>query len=195
MKLNEMFAEWKSILHPSETYSRMISNASLWGGIQHLLVVTVLSLVIRILFNLRLLPLFFQIAPFETIVFWIATIATQIIVIMAFTAVLWVFARILGGNGDYGVQLHLSSAALAPIFIIMTILTYLPYLGPSINLLLFVYYLYYPTTIAIRDAHKISPVNAIASWFLPLLIIFFFAIIWGEIKSISDAAINILVRL
>ncbi len=81
-----------------------------------------------------------------------------------------IFAKLLGGKGDFTLQTYFLSLYAAPIIIIGTLLNFIPVVGGILALLPLIYALY-PLTIALREAHEFSTLRAILTWGIPYLVL------------------------
>ena|GEM_PF-1674295 len=99
------------------------------------------------------------------------------IVVLVGAAVVFAFAKILGGKGGLREQFYLSAVVLSPIILLMAcakVLLIVPILGGLLKVAaLFVLEVYalYQITLALRTVHDFSTIRAILSWMLPLLIV------------------------
>jgi hypothetical protein len=83
---------------------------------------------------------------------------------------LYLFARMLGGNGEFGNYAYLLAVAQAPLTILQAILGLIPFMGPCLVLVTTIYGLvlaYYATKVA----HNLSSGRAITVLVLPVVII------------------------
>jgi len=86
-----------------------------------------------------------------------------------FQIVLFIFARLLKGNGSFGTQTYLQSLFYAPLVIIQQTLIVIPEIGFVLFILVAVYSLI-PTTNSLKAAHGYSTLKAILTWLLPILL-------------------------
>jgi hypothetical protein len=173
-----MLNEWKeSFISPQNSLPKIAEKANLKDGLQHLFAAHIVTSIIyffAILFN-TLMIIFFHISP-ETImvlpIFILMIILIQIMLILISNGIIWLVAKLLGGKGGYGAQLHMTSAPLALTLIISGILTIIPFIGPIMGIVVILYYLY-PMTLAIRETHKFSTLKAVLSWLILVFVYFF----------------------
>jgi hypothetical protein len=102
----------------------------------------------------------------------VAIITTPIAMVIAWllmSVVLFIFAKLLGGKGGYGVQSHLIALYLAPLMVVMTVLGLIPVVGGIIGLLLELYSLYL-LTMALKSAHGFDTVKAALVWLIPAIL-------------------------
>jgi len=181
-----MFNEWiETLLSPGTAFTKMVKNANLGAGIQHLVVgysiYGILAFIAATLFGTMMGGALGT--GFGTGSSIIATIIGIIIGIsfgLIFGGIIWVFAKLLGGTGSYGAQLHMTSAPLAFVLVLQGILSFIPFVGPMIGALISLYYLY-PLTLAIKEAHNLSTLKALAAWVLPIIIVFVLLAIFAAI--------------
>jgi len=94
------------LLSPKTAFQKMVNKANFWDGIQYL----ALGFLIYGIFLYLLKPLITnQELKFINV---IVGIFAGIIVGLIYTAIVWIFARLLGGNGKYGTQLYMTSIPL-----------------------------------------------------------------------------------
>lgn len=169
MNLSKILEEWKgTLITPTKTMSKLKSKASLGGGMIHLAIALVISTIISAI-AMMLSGLGFGIVAVIGIV--IMGIILGAILVLVFEGVMFVVAKILGGKGSFGTQLHLTYAPYAPLTIASTILGLIPVVGGWLGLLLAVYYLY-PLTIAMKETHKLGTVKAVVAWLVPAVLAF-----------------------
>jgi hypothetical protein len=177
LNINEMFNEWiETLLSPGTAFPKMVKNANLGAGIQHLIVgylmYGILTFIAATLFGTMVgSALGMGFGTGSSIIATIIGIIIGIIFGLIAAGIIWVFAKLLGGTGSYGVQLHMTSAPLAFVLVLQGILSFIPFVGPMIGALISLYYLY-PLTLAIKEAHNLSTLKALAAWVLPIIIVF-----------------------
>jgi len=177
LDINEMFNEWKeTLLSPRTAFPKMVKNANLGAGIQHLVVgylmYEILTFIAATLIGKIMggaLGMSFGAS------FGLTKAVMGIIIGIVFGlisgGIIWVFAKLLGGTGSYGAQLHMTSAPLAFVLVLQGIFSFIPFVGLMIGVLISLYYLY-PLTLAIKEAHNLSTLKALAAWILPIIIVF-----------------------
>jgi hypothetical protein len=182
------------LLSPKTAFPKMVNKANFWDGIQYLAI----GFLIYSIFLYLLKPLITnQELKFINA---IVGIFAGIIVGLIYTAIVWIFARLLGGKGKYDTQLRMMSIPLALQLLLNGILSlFLEVLRPShrvhpsagsdaiallldliinilfilvfiISLLIGFYYVYL-TVRAISEAHKISKLRAFAAWLIGIIIL------------------------
>jgi hypothetical protein len=87
------------------------------------------------------------------------------------TFIIHLIAKMLGGQGDYGKYAYLSSTFQAPLTIISSILSIIPFLGGCIGFLLIIY-TYVEAYFAVKVNYGLTSGRAIAAILIPLAIVF-----------------------
>jgi len=115
-----------------------------------------------------------------------AAFTLQLIILMPLLALIswlvvgfatYVFAKILGGKGDYVEQVYLMSMYMAPMFVLLALFAAIPIsltvfytlgdlLGDALTI-----YAFYPLTIALSVTHKFSFAKAVGSWLISYVLI------------------------
>ncbi len=90
------------------------------------------------------------------------------------SGILWVIARVFGGNGDFSQQTYLISTYYTPLTIIKVIASFLPIVGLFINLIIFGYQ-FVLTYFALRVAHQLTPGKSIGTILVPMVGTFAFS--------------------
>jgi len=181
-----MFNEWiETLLSPGTAFPKMVKNANLGAGIQHLavgyLIYGILLFIAATLFGTMVgSALGMGFGTGSGIIATVIGIIIGIIFGLIAAGIIWVFAKLLGGTGSYGAQLHMTSAPLAFVLVLQGILSFIPFVGPIIGALISLYYLY-PLTLAIKEAHNLSTLKALAAWVLPIIIVFVLLAIFAAI--------------
>lgn len=182
MDISKMFEEWKdSFLNPGKKMPSLVEKADLSQGLQHLIIGYVISgiigIILAVLLSVSAGPLgmlFGGVGIFGQIL----GIIFGIIFYLIGAAIIWIIAKVLGGMGTYGQQVHMTAAPFAFLLVINSILSIVPFLGAFLSFLLSLYYLYL-MTIAIKEAHKFSTLRAVASWLLPIIIVGLLVLVMG----------------
>jgi hypothetical protein len=170
-----MFEEWKETLfHPEDIFPKLVEKANLETGLKYLavgyIIFGILDTIAASLFDVAHLGFLIETTGgMIGIMKSIFTIIGGFIFALVFSAIVWIIARIFGGKGSYGAQLHMTSAPLALVLVINGILDFIPIVGIIISFLLQLYYLY-PLTIAIKEVHKFSTLKAVALWLISYII-------------------------
>lgn len=99
------------------------------------------------------------------------------------SAVLYLFAKLLGGKGTFRQQYHLVTLSMAFSMLVMAVAyaaNLIPLVGGAIFaliLLLLGIYRVYLLTVALREAHGYGTMQAVLTWAIPLLIVLVIAVI------------------
>ena len=193
MNINEMISESKEVLlSPKTAFQKMADKANLWDGALYLAIGFLLYGLIQGI----LIPLVTNQELNAMMIIYLIVIG--IIFTLFYTAIIWIFARLLGGNGRYDTQFRMISVPHAVIIVLNGILSlFLEILKPlrGVNqgagaipilfdliinilfILIFVIvllnslYFIYLLVCAISEAHKISKLRAFAAWLLGVIIL------------------------
>jgi len=107
-----------------------------------------------------------------------STILTPIVSILSlliFSGILYIFALMLGAKNGFEPQTYNISLYYSPYLIISAILSFIPIAGSVVSFL-FLLYLLYPLTEAIKMANNFSTGRAVAVWLLPIMILVLLAV-------------------
>jgi len=165
----DIVKEWKeTLIKPKVSLPALKKKANLKDGLIHLTIAVIVSGVLGALsvslFGGPLAAVF----GFGTL---IIGIISMFILLLIGNGVLWIFANLLGGKGEFGKQVHLAAAPYAPIVIIQSILNFIPIVGQLLSFLLGIYYLY-PLTMALKTNYGLSTFKAVLAWLIPGVIVF-----------------------
>jgi len=100
-------------------------------------------------------------------------IGTPIVLLISWligSAIIYVFAKIFNGKGDFTKQSYLIALFWAPLVVVTTVIGIIPFIGAILGCLLWLYGLYL-LTLALKQAHKVSTARAVAIWIFPMIII------------------------
>ena len=86
-----------------------------------------------------------------------------------FQIAIWIFARILRGNGTFGTQAYLQSLIYAPLAIMQQIVLMIPGIGRWLFAVVALYSLW-PTTTSLKATHTYSTFKAVITWILPIIL-------------------------
>lgn len=176
-----------SLTKPVLTFKKEIKNANLGEGALHMAVAGVVTGFItglyQMMFGSTITAQYFPMATgfIGAAAFILSLILTPIINIIVWlilSGILYIFAMIFGGKGDYKTQSYLYAIYSAPLGIISSIIILIPLIGPFLILLVWIYGLYL-LTMALKEAHKYTTGKAVLTWLVPVLILFVIAIIIG----------------
>lgn len=87
------------------------------------------------------------------------------------SGILWLVARVFGGQGDYNEQTYLISTYYAPLTMISVIASFIPFLGLLISIFISIYQVLL-TYFVLRVTHNITPGKAVGTLVAPFIIIF-----------------------
>ena len=168
MCFNKMFEIWKNaLLNPKKTFKKEKRKADLTLGAKYILIASVIGGVISAIlsFNVASALFFIILYPLLSLVGWLIN-----------SGIYYVFARLLGGKGNYTKQSYLIALYVAPLSIISSIILSIPTVGVWLSLLVTVYGLYL-LTFALKEAHGYSTGRAVMSWLIPVIILLIFVAI------------------
>ncbi len=178
--------KWEAVLtKPKETFAAEKKNASFAEGAKHLAIgYGVYGLLMGI--TLAFLNTLYEIPgmpslpmPFPGMAAIITTPITYIIGgivgIAIGTGVLWIIAKLLGGQGSFTAMYYLGSLYAAPLAVLQ-ILSIISVAGGLVSLLLLVYMLYL-LTLMIKEVHGFDTTKAVLVWAIPLVLLVVLAMI------------------
>ncbi len=120
-------------------------------------------------------------AAIAAILFIIALILAPIIyiiILLIFSGIYLLFAKLLGGRGDYTTQTYFISLCTPPLLIITTIIGSIPFVDLSyLSMLVWLYGLY-PLTLALKETHGYNTGKAVLTWLIPTAIIVLALTLW-----------------
>ena len=168
-----------SLTKPIKTFKKEKHNANLTEGAIHIAVAGVISgfivglyqMVIGAAITSEIFPMFSGLVGVAA--FFGSLILTPIMSVIGWlitSGVLFVFALLFGGKGNYKTQSYLYAIYSAPLSIISSIVSLIPLIGPFLALLALVYGLYL-LTMSLKEAHQYSIGKALLTWLVPFLII------------------------
>jgi hypothetical protein len=167
------------------TFKKEAKNANLAEGALHMAVAGVVTGFITglyyMIFGSTITSQIFPLASGFTgaTFFIISLIATPIYTVIAWligSGILYIFALLFGGKGDYKTQSYLYAIYSAPLGIITTVLLLIPFLGIFLALLVAIYGLYL-LTMVLKEAHKYTTGRAVLTWLVPIGIIVLIVIV------------------
>lgn len=121
----------------------------------------------------------------------VAAILTVPIGFLIGTFILHLIAKMLGGQGDYGMFAYLASTYQAPLTIASSILAVIPVLGGCLSLILAIY-IYVESFFAVKANYGLTSGRALATVLIPLVLVIIVGIcaavvVGGLIASISNS--------
>ena len=151
----------KALVKPKETFKKERKKANLGLGAKYILVAGAITGFILGISSLNLVTalLFIIVYPLMSVASWLFG-----------SGVNYIFARLLGGNGDYTTQSYLVALYAAPFSIITVVIMLIPVVGVWLTFLVSLYGLYL-LTLALKETHKYSTGRAVLTWLLPMIII------------------------
>ena len=172
-----VFELWKTALtNPEKAVSSQLGKAGYAKGILMLCLAGALYAVISAILTMNFFVL--ALGP--------AMFAVMVPVLVLFgAAVVFAFAKILGGKGSLREQFYVSAVLLSPIILLMAcakVLLIVPIIGfllKAAALFVLEVYALYQVTLALRSIHGFSTIRAILSWLLPLLIVTIVVVIFA----------------
>ena len=183
---------WKSVLiQPTKIFDLETQNANLLEGAKHLAIASVITALVsflgQTLFGVRAtgIP---KLLPAGGIPGLLADIVTGPITAIAlwlfWSGVCYVFARFLGGKGDFITQSYLISLYSAPMMIIAGFVPLLVRVIPPLGFYgiltktLSVYSLYL-LSLALNTSHKYGILKAVWTWIIAAVLLFIGSILFG----------------
>ena len=171
---------WKEVLtNPAETFKKEEKNVNLTEGIKQLIVAGVIAGVfygISAALALNSAGMLMMGKPMMgagAMGFIGALIGTPITTLIGwfiFSAILYVIAKLLKGQGTFDTHMYFIALLYSPIVIIQGVLSIIPIVGAALGVLVSLYGLYL-LTIAIKQAHKVSTEKAVLIWLIPVIVI------------------------
>ncbi len=171
MELKTIFNIWIDALKdPKRTFSSEKVHASFGDGAVNIILGAIIAGIIDGIWTIRVTGIIgLTIGPIYKAI-------GQILVWLIWGGIVYIFAKIFGGRGDYMPQIYLMSLYTPAILIISSIIRPIPYIGKLLDLIVAIYSLYL-LTLALKEAHSFSIGKATLSWVAPLLIIIVIAIV------------------
>jgi len=175
------FNLWKdALVKPAETFKKEEKKADFGKGIKHIGIAGIIAgviLGIAAMAGLTLTGSMFGLGSLGAGAgigaFLLLLVITPIYFVIAWligSGIIYIFAMIFGGKGDYKTQSYLIAIYAAPLSIILMILMLVPVAGPIINFLIVLYSLYL-LTLALKQTHKVTTGKAVLIWIIPVAIV------------------------
>jgi len=177
------FNLWKEVLtKPEETFKKEEKNADLGKGTVNLVIAGLIAGFFSGLAAFAGVSTFgiaaglgagMMGAGLGIMAFVFSLIVTPIVAVLFWligSGVLYIFAMIFGGKGNYTKQSYLISLYYAPIMVIGAILAIIPIIGGILAFLVMLYGLYL-LTLALKQAHQVTMGKAVAIWLIPVVVI------------------------
>jgi hypothetical protein len=153
---------WKNtLLNPKKTFKKEKKKSNLGLGANYIVKAGIVAGIITGIASLNLTSAIISIIayPLISLVSWLFG-----------SGVNYVFAKLLGGKGDYTKQSYLLSLYIAPLSIVSAIITSIPVVGVWLSFFVSIYG-FYLLTLALKEAHGYSTGRAILTWLIPFVII------------------------
>lgn len=176
------FKLWKEVLtKPIETFKKQEKNADLGEAVKQLVIAGLIAGFISGLAafagltavgatgNLGTSMMGAGVGIFAFIAVLIVTPIVLLIGWLIGSAIIYVFAKIFNGKGDFTKQSYLIALFWAPLVIVTTVIGIIPFIGAILGFLVGLYGLYL-LTLALKQAHKVSTARAVAIWIVPIVI-------------------------
>lgn len=157
-----MLETWKNaLLNPKKTFKKEKKKSNLGLGANYIAKAGIIAGIIAGIASLNLTNFIFSIIlyPILNVVGWLLG-----------SAIYYMFAKLLGGKGDYTKQSYLMSLYIAPLSIVSAILVSIPVVGIWLSFFVTVFGLYL-LTFALKEAHNYSTDKAVLTWLIPFIIL------------------------
>jgi hypothetical protein len=175
------FNKWMAVLSkPADTFRKEKGSANLGEGAKHIVVAGIIAgFISGIVAALGLTAVGGVTgmaglgAATGALAFVALLILTPIMYLIAWlvdSAIMYVFAKLLGGKGGFTQQSYLMALFIAPLMLLMSILSIIPFAGWILVLILGLYSLYL-LTLALKEAHGYSTARAVLTWLIPVIIV------------------------
>ncbi|MBI5051122.1 YIP1 family protein [Candidatus Micrarchaeota archaeon] len=176
---------WKGIYAtPHETMQKELKNASVMEGIKELVIAsipfTILSMIAGVIMTVLFPSPFFAVSPVNALVNGAINIVLipiiWTVVLLLFTGVVWILAKIMGGTGTFAQQFYLSSLVQAGYLLpagILVLLSIIPFLNILVYIVWFVFLCYslYLDMKIVRMVNNLSRVKAAIAYLLPIVVV------------------------
>jgi len=179
LEFKAVFDLWKTALtNPQKAVSSQVGKAGYAKGILMLCLAGALYAVISAILTMNFFVLALGPAMFAVML---------PIAVLFGAAVVFAFAKILGGKGGLREQFYVSAVLLSPIILLAAcakVLLIVPIIGfllKAAALFVLEVYALYQVTLALRSIHDFSMIRAILAWLLPLLVVTIVVIIFALI--------------
>lgn len=179
MDFTTRFNLWKDVLlKPVDTLGAQAakSEMGLLEGVVNLGLAVLTSMAIAMAISLLFLLVGGQFSVFSIVGMIVGVALVMIVMIVAIalslivTAIEYAVAMVLGGKAAYGHFYYMLTLPHAPIFLLIMLLSAVPFAGILAGFVLSVYGLYL-TTLAIQKTYGFGTLKAVAVWLVPLIII------------------------
>jgi len=208
MDFKKMFDLWKKALtKPAKTFKQQRKKASLGEGAKHMLVAGIIAGIIMAILLWGGISLLSSMTTMTSSQLGTARIIAAITVLifapiaavigwLIQSGIIHVISLLLGGKeGTFTLQSYLIAIYSAPIMIISYVLSWIPFIGWTIAILLAIYSLYL-LTLLLKEVHKFSTGRAVLVWLIPIIImliilaLFFAALIPLIVASMGSSTLS-----
>ncbi len=183
-----MIEIWKNVLmKPKDVFKAEKANASVVGGLKMNAIAGLIAgaaMAVQImLLGAVLGPQLAMLGPLAgmgAIGALIGMVLFYVVFTLLFSAVTYIFAKLLGGKGSFSVHYYLPSLAMVPVALLTNVLGLIPIIG----LLSFIVSIYsiYLMTLAYQEAHGFDTLKAVLTWLIPgILLVVVMAVVLGTI--------------
>ncbi|MBI2445240.1 YIP1 family protein [Candidatus Micrarchaeota archaeon] len=174
------FEDWKEVLtQPKETFASRKKEAEIGAAAK---TYALLGAVVGLLFGLMIailgaafaaMPGLGFLAAMGFLAIPVAAVAFAVLAVIGSfisAGIYFVFAKLLGGTGDFKTHYYLPSLYVIPVTVLTLVLNMIPFLGSILGFVLGLYNLYL-MTLAYKEAHGLSTLKAVLVWLLPIIVI------------------------
>ena len=183
-----MIENWKSVLtQPKETFAKRKKEAdfmaamkpyAIVGGVIGLLIGVAVALFAGILSLVPGLGILVGLGFLAIPVLAIGVAVLEVIASLVMSALMFVFAKLLGGSGDFKTHYFLPSLYVIPVAVLTIVLNVIPFIGPLLGFVLAIYSLYL-MTLSLKETHGFGTGKAILVWLLPVILAIVLAVLFA----------------
>ncbi len=182
------FEKWcDALTKPKETFRKEKKNASLSEAAKNIglagLIVGIIQAIVVLAVSASLFSVIF--AASSIILMPIFSIVAMLIG----SGVLYLLAKLFGGKGDFNTQTYLFSLYQAPIILIASLVSFIPFAGTIIVFVIELYALYL-LTFALKETHNYSTGRAILTWLVPIIILIITVALIGVFYIFASSLLN-----
>lgn len=180
------FEDWKAVLmQPKEVFAKRKKEADVMAAVKtYGILGAVVGGLMGVMFAVlgaafSAIPGMGALAAFGILAIPIGIVLGAVLVVIGSligSGIYFVFAKLLGGTGDFATHYYLPSLFVIPVTILTLILNMIPVLGSILGFILGIYNLYL-MTLAFKEAHGFSTLKAVLVWLLPVIVIFLVVIL------------------
>ncbi len=189
------FEDWKEVLSkPKEVFAKRKKDASLVAAVKTYVILGAIAGFVTGI-SIAILGAAFSTLPGMGSIATFGLIAIPFLIIggailypvssLIISVIFFLFAKVLGGRGDFTPHFYLPSLYAIPMFIVHTGLSIIPYVGSFIAIVLQAYYF----TLALKEVHGLSTMRAVGVWLLPLIVVILLGLLlFGSILALAAGA-------